>query len=229
MKYVLAGLAVIAAIAALFFRPPQGGDGAAPGSVGLPRSADGAGPTAARALPEAARRAAGGRILVYVAGEVVTPGVYALTPGARAQAALARAGGPKSDADLIAVNLAAPVDDGAEIAVPKLGAAPLCGRRSAGPRRRHGSREAKRDSSARGAQRQRRNANSDGEPSRAVDLNTADEAELQTLPGIGPALAARIVAYRETNGAFASVDELADVAGITPRIQADVAGYAAVR
>jgi competence protein ComEA len=162
-----------------------------------------------------ARRAEQPRVVVYVAGEVNKPGVYAFAPGARAQEALARAGGPKPDADLVAVNLAAALDDGAEIAVPKIGAEPSRGRRARGPRvraahapRRHG--------------RRGRSAPGDA-PSGSVDLNAADAAQLETLPGIGPALAERIVEYREINGPFASADELADVSGITPRLQAALA------
>lgn len=147
--------------------------------------------------------------LVYVAGAVRHPGVYALADGARARDALARAGGATGDADLVAVNLAAHVADGDEIAVPRIGEA-----RSA-PRARSAHRR-----TASGEGRRRRPRRSDAPEAfsgPAVDLNAADERTLAELPGIGPTLAQRIVAFRSLNGPFASVDGLADVAGITPR------------
>jgi competence protein ComEA len=138
----------------------------------------------------------------------VHPGVYALSGDARAQDALAKAGGPAHDADLVAVNLAAHVVDGDEIAVPRQGEA-----RSAST-----ARSAHRRTSAGGARparrRPRRSAVANAP---TVDLNTADENTLAELPGIGATLAARIVEFRTLNGPFASVDGLADVAGITPQ------------
>ena len=144
--------------------------------------------------------------------------------GARAEDALARAGGPKSDADLVAVNLAAPVSDGAEIAFPKIGETTPHRRRGAGPRVRaaHAPR----------GHGHRRSATPDPDTnpaSQSIDLNSADASELETLPGIGAALAERIVSYREANGPFASVDELADVSGITPRLQDEIADFVVVR
>ncbi|HEY5349987.1 MAG TPA: ComEA family DNA-binding protein [Candidatus Lustribacter sp.] len=157
--------------------------------------------------------AARSRTLVYVAGAVAHPGVYALAGDARAQDALAKAGGATRDADLVAVNLAAHVADGDEIAVPHRGdpRAP-----AARPHRRTSS------GGARRAKRRphRSAADRDGAAiasAQTVDLNTADERALAELPGIGPTLAERIVEFRTLNGPFASVDGLADVAGITPR------------
>jgi len=162
---------------------------------------------------------------VYVAGDVVRPGVYALPSDARADAALARAGGAKPDADLVAVNLAAPLADGMEIAVPKIGEARTSERRTAGPRRR-------RAHVPRGHGRRRHDAQAAaaGDPGLgSVDLNAAGESELEALPGIGSALAARIVAYRDENGPFSSIDELADVSGITPGLQEAIAPFLVVR
>jgi competence protein ComEA len=259
MKYVWAGLAIVAAIAALFFRPPNGewghalpsAAGPAVGSLGGSLAASGASrgadspwagdaksangvgasssDTIARTIGGDRARFSGGRsgssarIIVYVAGEVNKPGVYAFASGARAQEALARAGGPKPDADLVAVNLAAPLDDGAEVAVPKIGETRARSRRAAGPRVRSSH-------APRGHGRRRRNprASDNGEP-RSVDLNAADANQLATLPGLGPALAQRIVDYRDVNGPFTSTDELADVSGITPHVQEELANYLVVR
>ena len=152
------------------------------------------------------------RPLVYVAGAVVHPGVYAVADDARARDALAAAGGATREADLVAVNLAAHIADGDEIAVPRIGDVTAAAPRSA----------RRRVAGARGAHRRRprRRAASASNPRVAnavpVDLNTADESELAELPGIGPTLATRIVEFRALNGPFVSVDGLADVAGITP-------------
>lgn len=221
MKYVLAAVAAVAAAAALFFRPPHSDSAAgipwAPSTAAAEESQGHRGRTAQ------AHTATSARILVYVAGEVNKPGVYALASGARALEALARAGGPKSDADLVAVNLAAHLADGAEIAVPKIGEPGRPSRRGAAVPRLRAAHP------ARGHGGHRRREVPEAQPPQSVDLNSADENELETLPGVGPALAARIVAYRETNGPFASVDELADVAGITPRLQDELADLVVIR
>lgn len=153
--------------------------------------------------------------LVYVAGAVVHPGVYALAGDARARDALAKAGGATHDADLVAVNLAARVADGDEIAVPRYGD------EASGPTARSSARKSA-GAARRTRRRPRRSAASRpdapaGDIVRSVDLNSADAATLAELPGIGPTLAERIVEFRQLNGPFVSVDGLADVAGITPQ------------
>jgi competence protein ComEA len=226
MKYALAGLAVVAAIGALVWRPPRADFGAVvragasgqPAPAAAPQFTLAPGPAAAEQPPK--RRGVPG-IVVYVAGDVVRPGVYTLPAGSRANAAVARAGGPKPDADLVAVNLAAPLEDGMEIAVAKIGEAGRGERRTASPRRR-------RAHVPRGHGRRRRDA-LPAVASPMLDLNSAGEGALETLPGVGPALAARIVEYREVNGPFTSVDELADVSGITAGLQEKIAAYLVVR
>jgi competence protein ComEA len=150
--------------------------------------------------------------MVYVAGEVAHPGVYAVGPNARTKDALALAGGTRSDADLIAVNLAAHVRDGDEIVVPARGAAVPAPARGSG---RHGA--GRPAHGAHRGQRHLRSRRDEPPPAGPVDINEADAAMLATIPGIGPGLAERIVAFRTSNGAFASVDELLDVSGITDR------------
>jgi competence protein ComEA len=150
-------------------------------------------------------RAPAAHAVVYVAGEVVHPGVYSVAADERIAAVVARAGGMRPGADPTAVNLAAHVHDGDEILVlPRGAAAPAHAhrRRSAGPRRRaHG----------------RRGATRHGAPGAPVDINRADAATLAAVPGMGPGLAERIVAFRAANGPFTSTDELLDVSGITDR------------
>lgn len=145
---------------------------------------------------DAATRSEGdpsGELYVHVLGAVEKPGLYVLDLEARVVDAVAAAGGTTTDADLTAVNLARVVDDGEQIVVPVAGAT----------------------SDAPGGV-----ALPPGDD--RVDLNTADQAALETLPRIGPALAERIIAWREENGRFASVDDLLAVPGIGEKLLAGV-------
>jgi len=177
------------------------------------------------------------RVTVYVAGDVRRPGVYALATGSRIVDAYRSAGGAASDADPIAIDLAALVHDGEEIVVPRRGerlassasdsriadvseaASPPAARRRRKQgrkhRRKHVAPVAADDSTTATAEAQS-----------VVDVNAASAAELETLPGIGPALADRIVRFRELNGRFASSNELADVAGMTSGKLDAIAPYA---
>jgi len=161
-------------------------------------------------------------VVVYVAGAVEHPGVYRLAAGARVDDAVRAAGGLRASADPLAVNLAAPLRDGSEIAirergvvgegVPEMGAASH--ERGAHQARRAGRRSPKPWSAP---------------PSEQLDLNLADEHALAGLPGIGPELATRIVAFRSSVGRFDSLDGLADVNGMTARRLAAVAPYLTVK
>jgi len=148
---------------------------------------------------DAATVAPGAAIYVHVLGEVASPGLYLLAPRARLVDALAAAGGTLDTADLQAVNLARPLSDGEQIVVPEIGASPAPGKSGAG-----------------GAGTDA--ADADGQ----VNLNTADRAALETLPRIGPALAERIIDWREENGRFRSVDDLLAVPGIGEKLLAGV-------
>lgn len=136
-------------------------------------------------------------LIVYVAGAVQSPGVYQVPGNARVQQAVLAAGGPAADADLDAMNLAAFILDGDRVYVPHRGAAvpavvgATSGAASAG-------------------------TSGSGQPATPIDLNRAAAEELDTLPGVGPATAAAIVAYRERSGPFASIDDLLKVPGIGP-------------
>jgi len=182
-----------------------------------------------RFLPPSGARREG--IVVYVAGDVRRGGIYTLPPGARAVDALRAAGGAGHGADLVDVNLAQELSDGDEVAVPALADAA----EPTGTRHRHTSHHTKHRKHGRKRHRHRRSttvlaasdagtdastdpssgaAGSDA-PAAVIDLNTADESELETLPGVGATLAGRIVSFRELTGSFASADDLLDVAGIT--------------
>lgn len=125
-------------------------------------------------------------ILVHVAGAVRAPGVYEFPEGARVADAIESAGGPRKGADLGALNLAQVLTDGLKVAVTRRGEAPTT---------------TAAETATEGA---------------AVSINAADEAALETIPGIGPVKAAAIVAHRTEHGPFGSLAELIDVSGIGP-------------
>ncbi|HTJ25449.1 MAG TPA: helix-hairpin-helix domain-containing protein [Candidatus Limnocylindria bacterium] len=204
----LIAIAAAGVVAALILLHPAAPPPAAAVTAGWGTAA----PEPRRAAPSQAPAAT---VTVYVAGEVVRPGVYAVRAGARVQDALLRAGGLRADADPVAVNLAERLRDGEEVAVPARGAPPVGrARRAAAPHPRRGARGPRRRATA---------------PAAAVDLNAADASSLAALPGIGRELAARIVAFRELNGPFASPDELLDVSGITEHRYDAIAPYVTVR
>ena len=156
----------------------------------------------ARAAPASAavrlepRRA--GVALVHVAGAVRSPGVYRLREGERIQDAIRRAGGERAGADLNAINLAAKVADGQQVVVPRrgaAGAAPVAGGGEAG-----------------------------GPPQPPVSLNTATAEQLDTLDGVGPATASKILEYRRQHGGFRSIDDLGEIPGIGPKRLATLRG-----
>jgi competence protein ComEA len=181
-RVAVGALALLAlAVAAVFVLRPSGG--AAP-EVTLP-TAGGAADPATTTTTEAPA------VVAHAAGAVQAPGVYRLEPGARAGDLVAAAGGAAQDADLQRLNLAAPVADGEQLYVPRIGevAAPVPAAPAGG-----------------GAAA----AGSDG----PVDLNTATAAELEELPGVGPAIAEAILDERERRGRFDTVEDLLDVRGI---------------
>lgn len=128
-------------------------------------------------------------LVVHVAGAVQSPGVVEVPSGTRVGEALEAAGGASAEADLDALNLAAAVTDGQQVYVPREGEAAPAPTDGGSPT---------------------------GSTGAVIDLNTADLAALDTLPGIGPALAQRIVDWRSAHGPFASVDALLEVSGIGP-------------
>lgn len=144
-------------------------------------------------------------IVVYVSGAVLKPGIFALPAGSRVGDAVEAAGGGTADADMERINLAARLSDEAHVSVPRKGEA-QASQEAVGIRFATPSAQAARA----------------GESPRIVDVNTANAVELEELPGIGPALAARIIAYREANGPYKSVEDLLGVPGIKEGILAKI-------
>lgn len=136
-------------------------------------------------------------IVVHVAGAVQRPGLVTLAPDSRIRDAIDRAGGPNDDADVHRLNLAAPAVDGMQVRVPTvdedLPPGDLVELPASTP-----------------------SAEAEAGGSRLINVNQATSEELQTLPGIGPALASAIITRREEHGPFGSVEELDGVPGIGP-------------
>lgn len=135
-------------------------------------------------------------VLVHVAGAVRRPDLYEFPAGARVADAIDTAGGPLRGADLDALNLAQPLADGAQVLVPEKGQQTVF----ASP--------------------------SGTSPSEvAIPLNSADQAQLETIPGIGPVTATAILDHREALGGYESIDQLLDVDGIGPATLDDIRSY----
>ena len=159
------------------------------------READSSGPSAQHAQPT---QPASEEWFLYVTGSVRRPGVYRLPPGTRTVHLVDAAGGLDGFADPVAINLAQPLADGMHVHVPRQGERqPQEALVIAAPTVRIGPPARSKDGGL-------------------IDVNRASETELTALRGIGPALARRIVEYRERNGPFRSVEELVQVRGIGP-------------
>jgi competence protein ComEA len=154
---------------------------------GASSSPGGGGPRPVATIAVQEDGAGGGRLVVHVAGAVRDPGVYRLPSGARVDDAVARAGGATRRADLGGLNLAAKLEDGRQVLVPE--------------RARQGG----------GAPTTTPTEPAEGQP---LNLNTATLEQLDTLSGIGPTTAQKILDFREEKGGFGSVEELGEIPGI---------------
>jgi competence protein ComEA len=139
-----------------------------------------------------------GVLVVDVVGQVRHPGIVRLPAGSRVVDAVHAAGGPGPRAALDLINLARPLVDGEQLVVPRPGQQVQAAPGGAGP-----------------TTGVIPGGSGSGSP---MNLNTATEADLDGLPGIGPVLAGRILAWRTEHGRFSTVDELGEVAGIGPKL-----------
>jgi len=171
------------------------------------KTGDKAGEAASASRPQPS--APPGRLIVSVVGLVRNPGLVTLATGARVADALQAAGGVVTGADTIGLNMARPLGDGEQIVV---GLAPVPGQPpslrssvAAGSTPTSGTPSR---TPSRGPQQPR--------AGQVLDLNAATLDQLDALPGVGPVTAAAIVAWRQANGKFTSVDQLGDIDGIGP-------------
>jgi competence protein ComEA len=210
------GAAVVLCVAAVAFAAwrwwPSGGDPAVLAAAPVASSAQGAsaqgsgggkasgtGPGAASDESSSAAKSAAKTVCVHVVGAVHHPGLYTLAGGSRVADAVDLAGGMTAEGAQEGINLARVVQDGEQLVIPthdevRRGGAPGAAGVAGGQ-------------GAAGA----------AVPGGIVNINAADAAALDTLPGVGPSTAAKIVADREANGPFSSPDDLARVPGIGPK------------
>jgi competence protein ComEA len=139
--------------------------------------------------------------MVHVVGAVQEPGVYTLAQGARV-GDLVELAKPSEEADLSQINLAGFLEDASQIHIPKKGEKAQVVTSPSGSSGVSGTGAGQ----SAGA----------GQGKGLININQATQKELETLPGVGPAYAARIIAYRESKGAFAKVEDLTKVSGIGP-------------
>ncbi len=131
-------------------------------------------------------------IVVHITGAVPRPGVYALPQGARVQDAISAAGGFLAEADTETINLARELEDGERLEITYIeGASPVI--------------------PTPGLENEPPTSSSE-----LIDINTASQAELESLPGIGPTTAKKIMDYRDANGPFVSIEDIVNVSGIGP-------------
>jgi len=188
IAYVVLAVAVIA-VGARYVITSRGTGG----STGQTLVLSSASPSPPSALPSPSPSAPD--VVVYVCGAVRSPGVVRLPSTARIADALKVAGGATSSAELSAVNLAARLADGQQIIVPRRGEAPAAGGAAA--------------SATSGAA-----GSTVAGPAAPININTASLEELDTLDGVGPATAQKIIDYRTANGGFKTIDEIKEVSGI---------------
>ena len=196
-------------------RSPAPASGAGSGGAGLASSA---GPASSGRAASGGDTAGSGQIVVDVDGAVAHPGLYKLPPGSRVQAALTAAGGLSPQADAHRINRAAKLHDGQKLYVLSQG-------ESTPPQAASGGQSCEGQSctSAEGGL-----SGSDPEGQGLVNINTANATQLTQLPGVGPAIAQKIIDYRTANGPFTSVDDLTKVPGIGAAKLAQIKSHARV-
>ena len=189
---VLLGVALVAVVVVVFIAIALWGGFTSPGVVVEHKEEVPAADSTGQVAPV--------KICVHVVGEVANPGMYELEEGARVSDVIDAAGGMLDDADQLSVNLARPLTDGEQVVVSSKTAA-----EDAAPA-----------SSPDNQSSSNATTSGKGTPASAgkVNINTASASELTSLDGVGDATAAKIIAYRQANGSFSSVEEIKKVSGI---------------
>lgn len=211
----MAKSAAVAASAQASARSPAPASGVGNGGAGLASSA---GPASSGGATSGGDAASSGQIVVDVDGAVAHPGLYKLPPDSRVQAALAAAGGLSPQADAHRINRAAKLHDGQKLYVLSQGESTPPQAASSGQ-----GCEGQACTSTEGGV-----AGSDPEGQGLVNINTANATQLTQLPGVGPAIAQKIIDYRTANGPFTSVDDLTKVPGIGAAKLAQIKSHARV-
>lgn len=139
------------------------------------------------------------KIIVHITGEVVNPGIVELEEGERIFNAIEKAGGTTKDADTSKINLAYVVEDGMKINVPNVN--------DKSENEEYISIAAETDS-------EKSNSTTQTTVKNLVNINTATQTELETLPGIGPSIATKIINYRKEKGKFSKIEDIKNVSGI---------------
>ena len=141
------------------------------------------------------------QIIIHISGQVVNPGVISLKEGARVIDAVNAAGGLTAEADINKVNLAYVLSDAQKIYIPSV-------------KEKEDVTVISQGSGSNAEVSSKENENEDKTEKLMVNINTANETELQKLPGIGSSIASRIIAYRKENGKFNTIEDIQNVSGI---------------
>jgi len=197
-------LALVVVVLGVRFMQRQQPSSAVPGGAGAAASSASSGASGSTATAVRVSRAPAQASVVHVAGAVRRPGVYRLPAGARVQEAVRRAGGARRGANVNGINLAAKVVDGQQVVVPSRTPSGSDGPAAAAGAPAEGSGPA--GPAAAGVA-----------PGPPISLNNATAEQLDTLDGVGPATAQKIIAWRTQHGGFRSVADLGQVPGIGPK------------
>jgi len=141
-------------------------------------------------------------LVIYITGEVKSPGVLLVPPGSRVQDVVTASGGLMPEADIEQINLAAPVSDGQKIHIPRVGQ----------PVTQTSNSKSK-------------NSSLESSSTMQISLNKASQKELESLPGIGEEKASGIIAEREKRGRFLSIDDLLGITGFSQKLIDQIRPY----
>ena len=150
------------------------------------------------------------KIMVYITGEVKNPGIYELEENSRIKDVIEEAGGLKETADITDINLATILQDEDKIAIPS---------KEENKQEKQNTEKIQSNKQGKTTEKSQNttsiSTNATGKNQNTkVNINTATQTELETLPGIGPSIASKIVSYRKENGKFKSIEEIKKVSGI---------------